>query len=385
MAGAGVLLIGAAAALSGFAVNLANSRDLPTGRIPWSSGSMEASHLRLSFREQQGRSDRRLAERALAAAPSTPLGYEPYLYVGAERVLAGDARGEALVREAIRRNPRSTHARGLLLRYYAQTGNLPRAIAEVAGLVRLSPDEASELVFAIGSQMRTPAMIDDAVNALRGTPRLYPSLVNGFVRQQPNAALVAALRDRLPPRAVASQDVSRPLVDALVGTGDYRGARRIWARSFGTNGQAALLYDSAFRDGRAPPPFNWSLTQSDLGVAERQRGGGVYIEYFGREAGTLAQQITVLPPGKYRLAARLLPGESLAEKLFVRVSCARTDSLLELAELRPAIDRETVVAVDFAVTPACDAQKVEIIGRPGAAPGSATVVVRNMGLERVGG
>ena len=62
-------------------------------------------------------------------------------------------------------------------------------------------------------------------------------------------------------------------------------------------------------------PFNWALTSSTVGLAERQPGGRLHVIFYGQEDGALARQLLVLPPGRYRLSMRLRGGSTQAKAL----------------------------------------------------------------------
>ena len=74
----------------------------------------------------------------------------------------------------------------------------------------------------------------------------------------------------------------------------------LWERISGT--RLSGLVDADFRNASAPPPFNWALTSSSLGLAER-RSGRLQLMFYGQDSGTLARQLLLLSPGRYRLDA----------------------------------------------------------------------------------
>ena len=94
---------------------------------------------------------------------------------------------------------------------------------------------------------------------------------------------------------------------------------RVWRAASAGSGE--LLHDSDFRDAISPPPFNWQLTSSTVGLAERQRGGRLHILFYGDEDGTLASQLLLLPPGAYRLSMRLAGDPARAHALTWSIWC----------------------------------------------------------------
>ena len=73
-----------------------------------------------------------------------------------------------------------------------------------------------------------------------------------------------------------------------------------------TDARQRLLFDPDFSKPEPPPPFNWALTSSTVGLAERQPGGRLHAIFYGQEDGALARQLLVLPPGRYHFSMRLL-------------------------------------------------------------------------------
>src|SRR5207302_8258120 len=101
------------------------------------------------------------------------------------------------------------------------------------------------------------------------------------------------------------------LVSSLIKSGQYGRARAVWAMASNvqlTPGQP--IYDAAFNDSKARPPFNWDLVSSTVGLAERQSGGRLHVIFYGQEDGTLASQLLVLPAGIYRLRRAVSGGQA---------------------------------------------------------------------------
>ena len=50
------------------------------------------------------------------------------------------------------------------------------------------------------------------------------------------------------------------------------------------------MYDGGFTDSKSHGPFNWTLTSSTIGLAEREPGGRLHVIYYGQEEGVLASE-----------------------------------------------------------------------------------------------
>src|SRR4029078_4582807 len=84
-----------------------------------------------------------------------------------------------------------------------------------------------------------------------------------------------------------------------------------------------LIFDAGFSNPAPPPPFNWTLTSSTVGLAERQSGGKLHVIFYGQEDGVLASQLLVLAPGTYRLAMRVTGGGAQLRSLRWSLTCAK--------------------------------------------------------------
>ena len=88
------------------------------------------------------------------------------------------------------------------------------------------------------------------------------------------------------------------LLQSLTAAGQYSKAQAIWASVAGVRAEAgAFLFDAAFDSPKPPPPFNWALTSSTVGLAERQPGHRLHVIFYGSDDGVLASQLLLLPPG----------------------------------------------------------------------------------------
>lgn len=331
-------------------------------------GPARTAELRFAQLVARGVVSEKLAERARAAGGRDLLAYEPYLLAGASAFpterSAGTAPAAALLREALRRNPRSAQARALLLRRALLTGDVREAIAQISVLDRLNRDYAIALLGGVGRGLTTPSQVDEANRELSGNPTLYREVIRGFTAVSKPAPLVAHLAAGVRGPALGDKAVTGPLVDRLVELGEVDAARSLWRRAGGNRAGAALLSDPAFSNDDGHPPFAWKFVQSDSGVAERQRQGGrIFIDYYGREAGSLLRQLVTLDPGRYRLTIVYEPLGRAPGTLAVQVSCASRTGQLALAPLQGgAAAGRRKRELDFSVPDGCRGQWIEFAG-----------------------
>jgi hypothetical protein len=149
-----------------------------------------------------------------------------------------------------------------------------------------------------------------------------------------------------------------PLLGSLVDAGQYGRAQAIWsAISHAQLAPGQTVYDAEFADPNAPPPFNWELMSSSVGLAERQPGGRLHVIFYGQQDGLLARQLILLSPGRYRATLSAAGGER-RRALNWSLRCATTQTPFSAISLDVAASRPWT----FAVPANCPAQWLELSG-----------------------
>jgi hypothetical protein len=170
-----------------------------------------------------------------------------------------------------------------------------------------------------------------------------------------------------------------PLLSTLTGAGKYAEAREIWARRTGAKlGSGQLLYDTAFSDRTSPPPFNWDLSSSTVGLSERQPGGRLHVVFYGQEDGFLASELLVLPPGAYGLSMQLLGDPSRAHSLNWSIWCDKASEPIASVTLDAAAAR----GWRFEVPAGCAAQWLKLGGVSNDMPQQTDITIAGLKLER---
>jgi hypothetical protein len=160
--------------------------------------------------------------------------------------------------------------------------------------------------------------------------------------------------------------------------GQYQRAYAIWSRAAGLGSVSGeLIHDPDFRDRTSPPPFNWSLTASTVGLAERQSGGKLHILFYGQDDGSLASQLLLLAPGTYRLSSPLVPGGSNPQAVSWSLRCDKATEPLSTAAISSLWT--------FTVPPGCSAQWLELVGKSADMPQQTDVSIGTIRLQKVGG
>ncbi|HWU93284.1 MAG TPA: hypothetical protein VN106_08580, partial [Sphingomicrobium sp.] len=305
------------------------------------------------------------------AARKSPLAAEPFLVRGVQGRLAGNESlaGKAFLAAELR-DGRSVPARYFLADHDLRSGDARDGLRQIAVLARMIPNGVVALSPFVASYAQDPRNWPQLRALFQSNPNLGDSALSALAADPRNADLVL----RLAPRTGAQGLWANRLVQTLVTAGDYAKAGQVWRRVNDVSGPpGALIYDSGFTDATAPGPFNWTLTSSPLGLAER-RGGRLHVIYYGQDDGVLASQLLLLEPGRYRLAMQATG--DVAGLLSWTVTCA--DSSAQLLKLAVASRTDG----SFTVPAGCTAQRLELAGSAPELPRTVDVTIGGLSLQR---
>lgn len=308
-----------------------------------------------------------------------PLAPEPYLVSGVQAELSGDGQRAQRAFEAAQwRDPRSLPAAYFLADRYFRTADVDHGLAEVAALARLSPNGNATVAPYLAAYGRNPASWPALRRMFRANPELAQSAL--FTLSSNLATVSAALALADPHERPEHAQWLPALINTLVGGGQYAKARDVWVRTAGADRTTQLIYDSSFSDPKALPPFNWMLTSSGIGLAERQAGGRLHVVFYGQEDGILASELLMLAPGGYRLSMQLAGDSSRARILNWSIWCDRADAPIASV----TVDAASARAWQFTVPADCPAQWLRLSGASGDLPQQVDATVSGLKLERVG-
>jgi hypothetical protein len=327
-----------------------------------------------------------VARRALSGAP---LAFEPFFGVAAAAFRGpqqvGTKQDAALLREALRRNPRSRESRLMLMRHAVGTGDLKGAIDELTVLNRLNGGAIEQLMVGLGSAISSERQIDEAVAALKPHPELYRPFVRGFRQAKKPGALAVRLVPQLPPAALADRQVRSDAIQLMIDAQAFAQARKLWGVGLAAK-PGELVFSPDFADSKAPPPFNWELTENSTGVAERVAGAGISARYYGRTPGPLARQLLTLGPGAYTASVDYRTTDGVPGIMALQIRCTGSNLLLGERLLDGKLGAERVTSLGFTVPDAaCSGQTINLAGRPAETRDPQEVAVRSITLKPGGG
>jgi hypothetical protein len=383
------ILAGAAAFLLGLTVVRNAALDALVERDParasafWNSHPAAEIAVGMTEIAKAARSRRAVSPEVFAriddGARKSPLAPEPFLVHGVQAQLSNNVKlAEQFFLAAAWRDPRSLPAHYFLAEHYFRAGDADRGLREVVSLASLSPRGAVSSAPYLAAFARDPANWSKMRTVFRAYPWLeQPTLVE-LAREPRNARAILGIAqaDQLKP----SSEWLAVLLNTLVAAGDYRQAKAIWASISNVgSGAQSLLFDPGFSKPEPPPPFNWTLTSSSVGLAERQPGGRLHAIFYGQEDGVLARQLVVLPAGSYRLSMRLLAGASQPQALSWAITCVGSQAPLASAPLNVVAAR----GWSFEVPANCPAQYLDLAGSSSDLPQQSEVMIT--GLSMTGG
>jgi hypothetical protein len=309
------------------------------------------------------------------AARKMPLAPEPFLVRGVQAQLDGDRSlaGEVF-RAAELRDGRAIPARYFLAEHYFRTGDARSGLREVAALSRLVPNGVGSLAPYVAAYSKNSRNWPALRALFKSDPALQDATLSALSADPRNADLVLALGEvRNRPATAMWPD---KLVASLVAAQQYGKARAVWTQIAGL-GPGDGIFDPGFTQSTAPPPFNWELTSSTVGLAERRHG--LHVIFYGQEDGPLASQLLLLAPGAYRLAMPVTGDTGHARSLVWTLTCANSNTAVGRFALEPAAAAQGWV---FSVPTGCPAQKLELSGVSADMPQQVDVTIPRLRLER---
>ncbi len=334
--------------------------------------SMDAATL--SFRRDRGRLDGIDMEQLRAALARQPLEEEPFVFAAAGLSNAGRmAEADRLLGIAEERNPRSREARALLLRHAMASADAREAVTQIEVMYRLQPDQRPVLNEALIYLASMPATQQATLTAI-SDDRHKRDVLQGLARWGASPSMLLSAMQALgefdlgPDR----QDFVRSLVNPLLGTANWRGARRVWSAYYpGAIEGEALLVDPGFT-GEFGPPFGWITHNGPDGRASLG-GEGLTGRYSGRARAELARQLVLADPGQYRISVE---SPRVGSGLWIEVACSGSQVIAE-RQLT-----EGTQGLDITVGSDCPALDLTFAARPSASQTSRNFLITGVRMEQ---
>jgi hypothetical protein len=312
------------------------------------------------------------------AAAKAPLEAGPFLVRGVRAQMSGNDQIARLAFVAAqRRDPRSLPAAYFLANYYLRHGQPFQGLLQTAVLGRLSPGGTTIVAPFVAAYAQNPSNWPEIRSLFRSQPDLEDGVLAALAADGHNATAILAVADA--DHRKADSAWLPVLLTSLVASGDYVRARAVWSLVAGGHGDGDLIFDQQFSTPGPPPPFNWTLASSSIGLAERQAGERLHVSFYGNEDGVLASQLLLLPEGRYRLQMQLEGTSSHADSLRWSIRCDKV--AVPVADIR--VDVAAKRGWTFQIPAQCPAQWIELSGRAGDFAQQADATIGQLSVKRV--
>ena len=310
------------------------------------------------------------------AAVKSPLSPEPFLVRGVEMQNAGNRIAAVRAFGAAQwRDPRSLSAAYFLAGEYFRTGDSARGLQETALLARLAPGGTAAVAPFLAASGRDSSNWPQLRAMFRSEQGVEDAVLMALAQDPANLDALLALADK------SHRSPDSPWLGAvlakLVDAGDYARARALWS-SIGGGTTQELVFDTGFSRPVPPAPFNWSLSSSSIGLAERQPGGRLHALFYGNVDGVLASQLVMLTPGSYRMNLQMAGTPVHPEVFHWSVRCASSSEPLASIGVNDAASRGWT----FAVPQNCPAQWLELSGTSADISQQAEVTISALRVTR---
>jgi hypothetical protein len=331
---------------------------------------------------------RQLALRALERDPTR---------ANAWRVLgfAEGIRGRTELATRVLRIAERTSRRDLALQLWlieerVAQNDIPGALHHYDIALRTSRSSADILLPILSSATASDPIVVPLARLLLSNPPWRREFLQKLAETAPSGDNVAELfviltRNGSPPES----DLVVHTVHHLVNRGHFAGAWHIYRLARRPSPSALLLRNGDFQSENPVPPFDWRLESNSALSAERRildetgRAPVLVVNAASGQGGVAAQQLLILPRGRYTLSARSgpVPGTEPAE-LALTVGCVRPPSLTLLRlDLATAQGRVPASSGQFEVPAGCPAQWLSVAVAPDFDPGAIAAWVGSVALR----
>jgi len=301
-----------------------------------------------------------------------PLNSSALLVSGTKAFADGNlGRAEQLLLAASEREPFAPAPRYLLADLYLRQGRAQAGLAQLDFLIRRVGSTAAALLPAMVQFSRMPGGARQLKSLLSAQPVLREQLLEMLAADPRNLSTILTLAG--PQRRSSAPQWQPTLLAAMIANQNYNEAHRVWLRFAGLPAREANeLFNPRFRPNGPPPPFNWRFGNGSAGLAETQPDGGLHILYYGREDTVLAEQVLLLPPGRYRLKQ---------ERAGAMVNLSWAVVCLPMG---PSQEAPANGDLHFSVAAGCRAQRLELRGSLADVPTTLDTTIRQVNLVREG-
>ena len=336
------------------------------------------------------------------------------------------ARGEAMARDALDRAPMSSRAISLLGQARERGGKAAEGERLVKAAYALNHRDPVADLWLFDQALRARRYDEAFLHAdalLRRDPVGYDPIMDAVYAAAADPAALKPLAARLAPSppwrepffvmmfARRAQPFTYPLFEALRTAGSpptdaemgqflrslvrderYDQAYLFWLLSLprGAMENLGYIFDGEFEGRPMGEPFGWRVMGNAGGAAsmEAAPGGGkaLLVNSDGYTPGAFAQQLIVLPPGRYQLTGRVqTPPNAPVQVLAWTLSCLPKSDPLVSVPTAPTDGAWRRFSAAFTVPAGCTAQTLALKAQAGELRTSMTIWYDDLSILPVRG
>ena len=319
--------------------------------------------------------DPKIIDKLRSVLSSDPLAAEPFTVAGAQALAMGEfVRARVLLDESVERNPRAAAPRYLRADLSFREGNLELGLRDVIVLTRQLGKTIEALAPALGRFARQPGAAARMKPVLDREPALKSAVLTSLAEDSSSAATILALAPPYAPQPDwATRNWQSILIRETIAAKNYPRAFSMWRQFTGRPATPGRLLDPDFTAKFPLFPFDWRFVSGGAGTAESNAGGGIDLMFYGREDANLAEQVTILAPGRQTVSWHVRGNPA---NLSLRVTCLPTGTIAGEAALAKG-------QLDLAIEIDCVAQRLELRGMLAEAPSGSGVRLSELHLSDV--
>lgn len=324
------------------------------------------------------------AETVLAGAP---LAGFPFADKGQAVAAAGDlGRARPLMLEAARRDPLLAGPHSWLASQAILGRKFDDAVVQLSWLYALTPERRPEIAKVLAGLAALPSASGAVERAIAKSPIWVEAVVGELITSRADPSIIFRMIGAASGTPAGQTVKTDMLVQALVQRREYELAYLAWINGLPDSamGSVGFVYDREFRQLPGARPFNWNVVQAGGANADFMDGGGLRVSYFSNAPAPLADQLLLLPPGRYRLETMAAnTGGTDGNQAQWSVTCTGAPQPLGVLTI-PLARLPKAARMQFEVPVGCQAQTLVLGGVPTEYSRGTEIEVRSVTVAREG-
>ena len=253
-----------------------------------------------------GAIDRRALRLAHQALERDPTATPAITVLGLKAEADGDVvKAEALFRYSTSITRRDLPARLWMIEDAVRHGNVVGALRHYDIALRTSKSAQSVLFPILATAIADPALSDSLADILAQRPLWGDSFLHTIGTQGPDYGAAARLFVKLRAKKYRfDQGIEDGLVSGLLASGKLEAAWQYYAARHPSVDRRRVRNGDFSQSPSTPSPFDWNVSGDDgvVTLGTGASGAELSFQMTSPNGGTVARQLQLLPPGRYRIS-----------------------------------------------------------------------------------